>query len=314
MSGPGQERSVDWEEGSLAQAAAGQREPAALITVTGSTGTIGSELVRLLSAAGVGARALHRDVRKTRALPNVTWVHADLDDARRLKVALDGTDRLFLLTGNEPDFARTQIGVVRAAEELGVKHIVKLSALGASDHSRSTIAGDHWAVEQALLSTRLRWTILRPHAFMQNWLGDVAESVRAEGVIYAPIGDGRVPFIDTRDIAAVAAEVLLHAEAHAGKKYFLTGGEAIGYADVAGALSEATGRTITYRPITLEEARSRLAERGVAAAAIDAMLAIAAYQRAGGPTATVSPSVEGLLGRPPRTIRDFARDYASHFA
>jgi len=148
---------------------------------------------------------------------------------------------------------------------------------------------------------------------MQNWLGDVAESVRAEGVIYAPIGDGRVPFIDTRDIAAVAAEVLLHVEAHVGKKYVLTGGEAIGYADLAGALSEATGRTITYRPITLEEARARLAERGVAAAAIDAMLAIAAYQRAGGPTATISPSVERLLGRRPRTIRDFAHDYASHF-
>src|SRR3989449_2885224 len=228
-----QERSVDWDEDSLLEAGASQREPAALITVTGSTGTIGSELVRLLSAAGVGARALHRDVRKTRALPNVTWVHADLDDARRLKVALDGTDRLFLLTGNEPDFARTQIGVVRAAGELGVKHIVKLSALGASDHSRSTIAREHWAVEQALLSTRLQWTILRPHAFMQNWLGDVAESVRAEGVIYAPIGDGRVPFIDTRDIAAVAAEGLLHAEAHAGQEYFVTGGGAHRYAERA---------------------------------------------------------------------------------
>jgi len=308
-----QERSVDWDEDSLLEVAADPRETAAFVTVTGSTGTIGTELVRLLSAAGVGTRALHRDVRKTRALPNVTWVHADLDDARRLRVALDGTDRLFLLTGNEPDFARTQIGVVRAAEELGVKHIVKLSALGASDHSTSTIAREHWAVEQALLSTRLQWTILRPHAFMQNWLGDVAESVRAEGVIYAPIGEGRVPFIDTRDIAAVAAEVLLHVEAHVGKKYVLTGGEAVGYADLAAALSEATGRTITYRPITLEEARARLAERGVAAAAIDAMLAIAAYQRAGGPTATISPSVERLLGPRPRTIRDFAHDYASHF-
>ena len=308
-----QERSGDWDEDSLLEVAADPRETAAFVTVTGSTGTIGSELVRLLSAAGVGTRALHRDVRKTRALPNVTWVRADLDDARRLRVALDGTDRLFLLTGNEPDFARTQIGVVRAAEELGVKHIVKLSALGASDHSTSTIAREHWAVEQALLSTRLQWTILRPHAFMQNWLGDVAESVRAEGVVYAPIGEGRVPFIDTRDIAAVAAEVLLHVEAHVGKKYVLTGGEAVGYADLAAALSEATGRTITYRPITLEEARARLAERGVAAAAIDAMLAIAAYQRAGGPTATISPSVERLLGRRPRTIRDFAHDYASHF-
>jgi len=281
--------------------------------VTGSTGTIGSELVRLLSSAGVDTRALHRDVRKTRTLPNVVWVRADLDDARGLKVALEGTQRLFLVTGNEPDFSRTQIGVVQAAENLGVKHVVKLSALGASDHSGSTITREHWAVEQALLNTRLQWTILRPHAFMQNWLGDVAESVRAESVICAPIGDGRVPFIDTRDIAAVAVEVLLHPEAHVGKKYVLTGSEAIGYADLAGVLSDVTGRTITYRPITPEEARARLAARGVAAAAIDALLAIAAYQRAGGPTAMISPNVERLLGRRPRTIRDFARDYASQF-
>ena len=63
----------------------------------------------------------------------------------------------------------------------------------------------------------------------------------------------------------------------------------------------------------LEEARARLAARGIAAAAIEPILAIAAYQRAGGPTATISPHVEQLLGRRPRTIRDFARDYASRF-
>ena len=284
-----------------------------MITITGSTGTIGSELLRLLSGAGVEVRAVHRDVRKMRTLPNVTWVRADLDDERRLSVALDGTQRLFLLTGNEPDFARVQLGVVRAAERLGVDHVVKLSALGASDHSKSTIAREHWAVEQALVNSRLQWTILRPHAFMQNWLADVAESVRAEGVIYAPIGEGRVPFIDARDIAAVAAEVLLHPEAHAGKKYFLTGGAAVGYGDVAAALSEATGRPVTYRPISMEEARSRAVARGVAAATIDAMLAIAAYQKDGGPTAIVSPNVQQLLGRPPRTIGDFARDYAESF-
>src|SRR5439155_22147207 len=116
---------------------------------------------------------------------------------------------------------------------------------------------------------------------------------------------------DAGDPGAVATEVLLHTEAHVGGKYVLNGGAAVGYADLAEALSEATGQTITYRPITLEEARARLAARGVAAAAIDALLAIAAYQRAGGPTALVSPSVERLLGRRPRTIRDFARDYAS---
>src|SRR6266550_3530144 len=152
---PGAARSADdsWPEhipksARLARARErGQRR--CVITITGSTGTIGSELLHLLSGAGVEVRAVHRDVRKTRTWPNVTWVRADLDDERRL-------------------------GVVHAAERLGVDHVVKLSALGASDHSKSTIAREHWEVEQALVNSRLKWTILRPHAFMQNWLADVA--------------------------------------------------------------------------------------------------------------------------------------------
>ena len=285
-----------------------------MITVTGSNGTIGTELISLLSGAGAPTRAVVRDARKARALPHVAWLQADLTDPTLLEPALAGTSRLFLLTGNDPGFGRTQIGIVHAAAALGVAHIVKASALGASDHSKSWSGREHWEVEQAIQQSRMRWTILRPHAFMQNWLGDLAESTKQEGVIYSPIGDGRVPFIDTRDVAAVAAEVLLHPEAHVGKKYVLTGGEAVGYADVAAALTAATGRTVSYRPISMEEARSRMAARGASPQASDALLAISAYQKAGGATATVSPTVQGLLGRPPRSIRDFVRDYAERFS
>jgi uncharacterized protein YbjT (DUF2867 family) len=284
-----------------------------VITVTGSTGTIGSELVQLLSDAGAPTRAVFRDARKVRPLPSVVWLQADLRDTRVLEPVLAGTTRLFLLSGNDPGFGKLQIETLRAAQELGVAHVVKLSALGASNHSNSTIAREHWEVEQALQQTTMTWTILRPHAFMQNWLGEIAESVRAEGVIYSPIGDGRVPFIDTRDIAAVAAEALLRPESHAGRKYFLTGGEAVGIADLAATLSQATGKAVTYTPISMDEAGARMEARGTPAAMIEAMLAISAYQKAGGPTAKVSGSVERILGRPPRTIRDFARDYARLF-
>lgn len=284
-----------------------------IITVTGSTGTIGSELVRLLSAAGAPTRAVYRRSRNTQALPGVVWLKADLRDETVLEPVLAGTARLFLLSGNDAGFGKLQIDTLRAAERLGVQHVVKLSALGASNHSNSTIAREHWEVEQALQQSRMTWTMLRPHAFMQNWLGDIAESVRAEGAIYSPIADGRVPFIDTRDIAAVAAEVLLNPDAHAGRRYFLTGSEAVGLGDVAAALSEVTGRTVTYRPISMDEARARMEARGIDAQLIDAMLAIAAYQKAGGATSKVSDSVERILGRPPRTIRDFARDYGNQF-
>ncbi|HEY6224629.1 MAG TPA: SDR family oxidoreductase [Gemmatimonadales bacterium] len=284
-----------------------------LIVVTGSTGTIGRELIRLLSAAGAEARAVSRHPATAPDLPHVTSCTADLGDPRQVEAALVGADSVFLLTGNDPGFARLQTGVIEFAARAGVAHLVKLSALGASDHSRSAIGRDHWAVERALQRTAIPWTILRPHAFMQNWLGEVAESVRAEHTIYSAIGDGRVPFIDTRDIAAVAAEVLLHGASHAGKKYVLTGGEAVGYADLATTLTGVTGRHIVYRPISMEEARARLERRGVPAALIEASLALAAYQRDGGPTAQVSPTVGDLLGRSPRTIADFARDYAEAF-
>lgn len=159
----------------------------------------------------------------------------------------------------------------------------------------------------------MSWTLLRPHAFMQNWLGEVAQSVRAKSVIESPIGDGRVPFIDARDIAAVAAETLLHSEAHARQKYILTGGEAVGLADVASALSDAIGRRVTYHPITMEEARATMEANGIPADQVEAMLAISAYQKAGGPTSVVSDKVARILGRPPRTIRDFFHDHADRF-
>jgi uncharacterized protein YbjT (DUF2867 family) len=284
-----------------------------VVTVTGSTGTIGSELVRLLSDAGAPTRAVFRNASRIRPLGGVVWLQADLREAAVLEPVIAGTTRLFLLSDNEPGFGRLQIAALRAAQNLGVAHLVKLSALGASGHSNSTIAREHWEVEQALQQTTMTWTILRPHAFMQNWLGDVAASVRAEGVIYSPIGDGRVPFIDTRDIAAVAAEALLHPDSHAGHKYFLTGGEAVGYDDLAAVLSQATRRAVTYRPISMDEARARMEARGTPPALIEAMLAISAYQKAGGPTAKVSDSVARILGRSPRTIRDFVGDYARHF-
>ena len=288
-----------------------------VITVTGATGHIGSELVRLLSERGAATRAVARSAARATSRPGVAWALGDLRDERLLEPLLAGTSRLFLLSDNQQGFGELQVEVVRKARELGVEHVVKVSALGASDHSRSWIGREHWQVEQTLqeaAASSLQWTILRPHAFMQNWLGDVAATARAEGKIYSPIADGKVPYIDARDIAAVAAEVLLAPEAHAGKKHVLTGGEAVGFAEVAGAISEATGRPVVYEPISMERAAERMRAQGVSEPAIEATLALASYQRAGGPTAQVSERVESILGRSPRTVRDFTRDYSAQFA
>lgn len=284
-----------------------------LITLIGSTGTIGQELVRLLSEAGVPVRAILRNFHRARPLPGVAWLRADVSDPSLREAMLAGTDRLFLLTGNQPGFGQTQIDVIKAAEDLGVKHVVKLSALGATPRTKSPLAHEHWIAEQALEESGMSWTILRPHVFMQNWLGEVADTVRSEGIIYAAIGEGKVPFIDARDIAAVAAEALLHPDPHTGKRYVLTGGQAAGYDELAEALSSAVGKPVTYRSLSMDEMRARMEKQGLSAAMIDSYLALAAYQKAGGATARISDDVREILGREPRTITDFARDYRENF-
>lgn len=284
-----------------------------IITVTGSTGNIGTELINQLSEANVPIRAVLRNLKNARKLPNIVWVQADLADEQLLEAVLAGTDKLFLLTGNRPGFGAIQVRVIETAERLGLKHVVKLSALGASPRTKSGLAKEHYDAEQALENSSMDWTILRPHVFMQNWLGDLAETVQKEGAIYSAVGDGIVPFIDARDIAAVAAQVLLNPEKHRGKTYVLTGGKAVGYAELARSISKATGEKVVYHALSMEEMRARMEKQGLDEKMIDSLLALSAYQKAGGKTAQVSENVEEILGRKPRTIQDFARDYKDSF-
>ena len=282
-----------------------------MIFVTGGTGWIGSELLRLLSRRGAALRALSRDPARGEALPGVEWVEGDLEDRDGVARALAGAERMFLLTGNDDRMVRLQKNGLRAAREAGLLHVVKLSALGASDHSKSLIGMWHWVVERELERSGLAWTILRPHHFVQNLL-DQREAIVREGVVRSPAGDGKIPFIDTRDIAEAAAATLTE-PGHAGRTYTLTGAEAISYREATEILTAAVGRPLRFEAETPDEARARLAAAGMDDWAIAAQLAIAAYQRAGGPTAQTTDDVERVLGRPPRSVRDFARDHAELF-
>lgn len=284
-----------------------------VITVTGSTGNIGLGLVRLLSQAKISVRAVMRDFNRIQELPNVHWVKADLAEDNLLQGILAGTSRLFLLTGNKPGFGKIQNNLIARAKEVEVEHVVKLSALGATPRTKSALAKEHYDVEQALEASGLSYTILRPHAFMQNWLGEVAVTVREENRIYAAVGDGRVPFIDSRDIAAVAAQALLYPEKHKNKYYVLTGGKAVSYYDLAAALSKAIGEEVIYEALSVEAMRKRMEKQGISTSMIDSYLALAAYQKAGGPTERTTADVADILGREPRSIYDFARDYKDHF-
>ncbi len=123
----------------------------------------------------------------------------------------------------------------------------------------------------------MAWAMLRPHVFMQNLLGSVAATVRLERKVYSATADGKIPFIDTHDIAAVAARILLKPETYANRNYYLTGPEAVGYRDVAYLLTELLGTPVGYQVETLEEARQRLEAEGIPGWLREGYLALIAY-------------------------------------
>ena len=282
-----------------------------MILVTGGTGGIGSELLRLLSQAGVPARALTRNLQKAQTLPGITWVAGDLARPETLTTAFEGAKTVFLLTHYLEDMVELQHNAIAAARAAGVTHVVKVSAFAASDHSNAPIGRWHYQVEKELQASGLAWTMLRPHHFMQNLLAQ-AEYVIKEGAIYSPSGDGKIPYIDARDVAAVAF-VTLTQPGHHGKKYVLTGSEAISYRQAAEIIGAVIGKKLRFVDESPEDARARRVREGVPPAVIESILAIGAYQRAGGKTVTITNTVADLTGRPPRTVAEFVQEHASVF-
>ena len=282
-----------------------------MILVTGGTGAIGSELLRLLSEAGIPARALVRNPNKALKLPHVNWIVGDLARPETLTAAFEGVKTLFLLTHYFEDMVELQHNAIVAARAAGVAHVVKVSAFAATAHSRAPIGRWHYQVETEMQESGMGWTILRPHHFMTN-LTAQAEYVIKEGAIYSPSGDGKIPYIDPRDVAAVAF-VTLTQPGHLNKIYVLTGSEAISYRQAAEIIGTVIGKKLRFVDELPEEAQARRIREGVPPAVIKSILAIGAYQRAGGKTVTITNTIAELTGKPPRTVEEFVREHASVF-
>jgi uncharacterized protein YbjT (DUF2867 family) len=234
----------------------------------------------------------------------------DFGRPETLDAALRDVERAFLLTPPTPETTAQQRAFIEAARRAGVRHVVKYSAFGASPDAPGGFLKWHGDAEEALKASGLAYTMLRPNFFMQNLLGQAAAIAR-EGRISQPLGDARASFVDTRDVAAVAARVLA-AGGHEGRSYDLTGPEALSYHDVAALLSAATDREIAYVPVTPDEFRRGARAAGLPEWFVDA-LALLNDHLAAGRAAAVTDAVREITGKEPRTFAQFARDHAEAF-
>jgi uncharacterized protein YbjT (DUF2867 family) len=277
------------------------------VLVTGATGNVGAAAVHELSERGLRVRAFVRDTdaARERLGERVELAVGDFADTDSVRRALNGVDRVLLSSGDGPAKVGHEAAVIDAAAAAGVELIAKASTWGADAASPLPGRAYNGRIEDHLRSAGVPAVNLRSSFYMTNLLA-AAGQVRAVGRLSAPAGLGAVAMIDPRDVGAVGAAVLT-SDGHAGRCYELTGPEAITYAQVAEALSAATGRPIAYAHVAPEAAREGLVAAGMPDWLVEHL--DGAFERIRrGELAQTTDTVRVLTGREPRTLAQFARD------
>lgn len=283
------------------------------ILVTGATGNTGRPLVDELAGMDIPFRVMVHSadkiplVKKGRA----EVVVGDLNDPPSLERALFGIEKMYLLSPPSPDMEKVQTAVVDLAGKNGVKHIVKLSALGAAPDSAVGLLRAHNAIEEHIKRSGLTYTILRPHFFMENLLNN-AGTVRSDSALFSPLGDAKINPVSVGDIAAVAARILA-SRGHRNRTYDLTGPASVSYREIADILSRVLERPVTYVTVSFESVRQALVSSGMPEwFAIDLIRLMTVWSEGKGDL--VSRDGEKILGRKPLSLKDFFRKHKAVFA
>ena len=223
------------------------------ILVIGGTGMVGSAVVAELKQINANYVVLTRNKDKVEELTaqGIPSVVGDLGDLSTIESAIKEVNTIFLATSPAAYMLDLHKGLIDMAVENKVEKIVRLSAEPANYSEGLYMYQQHSEADEYLKQSGLTYAILRPHYFMQNIMMHI-ESVKAQNMFAQYSGDAKIPMIDVRDIAKVAALALTMEEFN-NQTCVLTGPESISYADIAKELSNILDRGIQYVDISYED-------------------------------------------------------------
>lgn len=279
------------------------------ILVTGATGHLGRLVIDRLIARGADAADIVAGARTPAkasdiAERGVRVVPFDYDNPATVTAAMEGVDRVLLISGSEVGRRLPQHQtVIDAAAKAGVELLGYTSLCGV-ETSSLPLAPEHLATEQAITASGVPAVFLRNNWYADNYVPDM-ECARDTGEFAAGAGDGRVNAAARADYADAAAVIML-GDGHAGRAYDLAGDTALSYDDIAAAMTEALGREVTYRRLTESEQRAGLEAAGLDAdtvgfvAALDQAIAAGALESS-------ATTLSEVIGRPTTPIVEVLR-------
>lgn len=271
------------------------------ILVLGATGNVGRPLVKALMGRGEAVKAASRS---GKPVDGAEGVEFDIGDPMTFPGAFEGVDRAFvMLPGGYTEAKALLLPIIEAAATRGVK-VVLLSVLGADADDSIP----YRQAEIALEKSGVKWVVLRPNWFTDNFINYWKPGIDAAGVIAVPAADGKTSFIDARDIADSAAAALT-TDRFDDKAFNLTGPEALGYSEAAALISEVIGKPVAYQAIDDETFIGNLVGAGVPEV-YARFLASIFYPVREGWTAVVTDDVRTLTGHPARQVAAWVKENA----
>lgn len=268
------------------------------ILVIGASGTVGSDLSKIL-------KDREQDVLRATSQKNLRpdQVHLNLVTGEGFE-QVGKVEKLFLLSPpNQLIQAKLLIPMIDTASKANLKKVVLLTSINTSSGNDVPLRN----VELHLEQSGIDYNIIRPNWFMQNFSFVWAQVINASGKLQLPVGDAKVGLVDTRDVARVAAELLLTDKFNR-QAFDITGPEAINHQQVVEAISKITGRKLTFENISSAQMSENLSSAGFPEA-LTAMLVKGLEDLKNGKASTVSNSVEKITGKKPKTFQQYAEDY-----
>ncbi|MEV3936965.1 NAD(P)H-binding protein [Glycomyces sp. NPDC049804] len=283
-----------------------------MILVTGATGAVGRPLVAALASRGVAVRAVSRDPENAGLPAGVEVVAGDPSRPETIAPHFEGVTAVFM---NSRAIRDATAAFADLARERGVRRLVALAAYNVDQdlalQPSRYVRDRNRECEAAAESSGLAWVSLRPqvyaHMALPQWGGQLA----AGDEVAWPYADFAEAVIDPRDVAEVAALALLDDGLH-GTKPVLTGPAAVTQAEMVATIADVTGRPLRLRESTVVEFADLIAAMGLPPELAASF--IARYAAFEGRAPELTDDAARLLGRPPRTYRDWAADHAALLA
>ncbi|WP_235613012.1 SDR family oxidoreductase [Paenibacillus sp. LC231] len=278
------------------------------VLVTGVTGNVGMYVAKHLIRHGIAVKGATSRPEAARSVVDevVELVRFDFEDTATFDAALDGVEKVFLIRPPAMSDPNAMKPFLNRCVSKCISHIVFLSLLGIERNPFPP----HYKIEKMIKASGIAYTFMRPSFFMQNLSTTHQTDIREHDDLFIPAGKAKVSFIDTRDIGEASALVLMDSENHQNRGYTLTGSEAITYQQAADILSDVLDRRITYSNPSSGTFKKTIIARGIPKEFATVMTVLYLTTKLGMAN-KVTSDLERLLGRKPRTFRQFAQDHMS---